>query len=92
MLLDLSDKLVSLTFTNFVGLTPLIPQNHGYCKEGKKCPKSHNVDEAIISHDHKSKKHKTEGKVPPIKSKHSNGDAVDTGCHRAGVDAFMTGN
>ncbi|KAL5251307.1 hypothetical protein ACHWQZ_G016860 [Mnemiopsis leidyi] len=65
--------------------------NHGYCKDGKKCSKSHDVDEAINSHDHKSKKHKTEGKVPPIKSKHSNGDVVDTGCHRAGVDAFMTG-
>ena len=49
------------------------------------------MDEAINSHDHKSKKHKSEGKVPPIKSKQSNGDAVDTGCHRAGVDAFMTG-
>ena len=67
------------------------PQNHGYCKAGKSCTKSHNVDEAINSHDQKSKKRKVEGKTPAILSKQHNGEVVDTGCHRAGVDAFMTG-
>ena len=49
------------------------------------------MDEAINSHDHKSKKMKIEGKTPHVLSKQNNGEVIDTGCHRAGVDAFMTG-
>jgi len=66
--------------------------NHGHCKEGAKCSKSHDVNQAIEDHDNKSKKRKIDDKHQAKRpSSRLNLDKVDTGCHRAGVDAFMTG-
>lgn len=73
--------------------------NHGHCPKGSSCENSHNidriVDQKIIEQDKKRRKKNTDNDFTSLQ--HTNGkkkekkNKENSGGHRAGYDAFMTG-
>ena len=74
--------------------------NHGHCKSGQECDLSHNMDLIVRQKTEEQDRRWRKRKIQAESEVRENGkqiklnganDKSDSGCHRAGYDAFMTG-